>query len=1054
MKGLRVIGWVLTVLVAVALGVHGAWAKIPEPDVIFTGNATLRGGVSQATEEITLVLENPEEQVDSYVPGSNAAYGGRYVLRAPMWADASNQGRVASFYIGSTLAGRMAVPAKGKVVNLDLDTLYGRDNDGDGMDDSWEMRHFGTLDRDGTGDANGDGVTDLDEFRAGTNPVAPQWNQVDEDVLQACVSNVLVLRQALADAGSDGMHNEIHVQEGTYAGSYAYTAALDENHDLTLVGGYGADCETRTYDPGLTVLSGDTTGDGRGDVSILEINTADAEVMGTVRIEGFLFHRGGTDTLVGGGIRVRNAVADIGIVGNRFEYCYGADGGGVAITTRSGNLLVANNTFRNNVATNKGAGLYLWVEGSSAHTRIGNNTFYWNNAPYGAGIYLYAPASTPEVRNNIFSTNKGGWALYYPATNLPDFDYNLLWNNQQGWSNKTLSPENNIQANPMFLDASAGDFSYTQTAPAVDAGANVDWLPGVDQVGSTRIMDGDGDNVYRVDAGSWEYAGGIPDCDATTDMDCDGVPDTMDQAQGLDDTVDSDKDGFSDGQELSCGSDPDDPASMPLPPVAVAWASSTVTPGAEATLNGANSFAYDPDSIAMSWTQVSGPAVSLEYTNTMNTHFTAPMVANPTALMFELAVADNCQQSLDYCVVNVCNGGTPPTAEAGDDQAVMQGAFVTLDASGSTGTAPLSYDWTQLSGPSAVLNEAGSQCTFTAPAEDGAMVLLVTVTDADGLVALDRVVVNVSDTGQPPVANAGADFNAWEYSTATLDGTASADSDSPTLVRYSWRQVAGAPLGLGNPWSATTTFVAPGVGPAGSTLGFELWVWDGEKLVHSDAVNVMVQDTGIEAGGSDAVSFTATTGHIMVARPTNGGCVITQVGAVDPNTVITLLNRPEGFVYGLVQIQARVARPGDTAEIRIVMPSPAPAGATWWKYGQKAGWVDFDRDLISGGTGDGAVFSADRKTVTLYITDNGPYDDDPIDSIVLDPSGLAGPPAGGGGAGGGSGTAGGPVSSGGGSCFVRSVSGNGIAWPVAVVLALAALAALYGRRVRMEAANR
>jgi Tol biopolymer transport system component len=44
------------------------------------------------------------------------------------------------------------------------------DSDGDGMDDDWEMAHFGTLDRDGTGDFDGDGHTDLEEFLAGTDP--------------------------------------------------------------------------------------------------------------------------------------------------------------------------------------------------------------------------------------------------------------------------------------------------------------------------------------------------------------------------------------------------------------------------------------------------------------------------------------------------------------------------------------------------------------------------------------------------------------------------------------------------------------------------------------------------------------------------------------------------------------------------------------------------------------------------------------------------------------------------------------------------------------------
>ncbi|MDB6032626.1 MAG: hypothetical protein JWM16_2964 [Verrucomicrobiales bacterium] len=44
------------------------------------------------------------------------------------------------------------------------------DADDDGMDDSWEIAYFGNLARDGKGDYDNDGQSDLAEFRAGTNP--------------------------------------------------------------------------------------------------------------------------------------------------------------------------------------------------------------------------------------------------------------------------------------------------------------------------------------------------------------------------------------------------------------------------------------------------------------------------------------------------------------------------------------------------------------------------------------------------------------------------------------------------------------------------------------------------------------------------------------------------------------------------------------------------------------------------------------------------------------------------------------------------------------------
>jgi hypothetical protein len=44
------------------------------------------------------------------------------------------------------------------------------DTDDDGLDDQWELDHFGTLDRDGNGDFDGDGISDLQEFLDGTDP--------------------------------------------------------------------------------------------------------------------------------------------------------------------------------------------------------------------------------------------------------------------------------------------------------------------------------------------------------------------------------------------------------------------------------------------------------------------------------------------------------------------------------------------------------------------------------------------------------------------------------------------------------------------------------------------------------------------------------------------------------------------------------------------------------------------------------------------------------------------------------------------------------------------
>lgn len=189
MKRLHTITTGLMIAVSIIALSGTGLTSIPEPDVIFYGNTT-NGEAGLHGQEITLVLNGRSEPVAAWVPGDNPADGERYVLKVPMSAFDPIQGKAAGLYVAGQLAAETVIPPKGSVVELNLDALVpgdSNDSDHDGMDDGWELEYFGNLDRDGTGDMNGNGISDLDEYNAGNDPAAPVWQQADDGYWETCV---------------------------------------------------------------------------------------------------------------------------------------------------------------------------------------------------------------------------------------------------------------------------------------------------------------------------------------------------------------------------------------------------------------------------------------------------------------------------------------------------------------------------------------------------------------------------------------------------------------------------------------------------------------------------------------------------------------------------------------------------------------------------------------------------------------------------------------------------------------------------------------------------
>jgi hypothetical protein len=84
-------------------------------------------------------------------------------------------------------------------------------------------------------------------------------------------------------------------------------------------------------------------------------------------------------------------------------------------------------------------------------------------------------------------------------------------------------------------------------------------------------------------------------------------------------------------------------------------------------------------------------------------------------------------------------------------------------------------------------------------------------------------------TATPPIANAGPDQTVNEGAMVMLDGSNSSDPDDG-IASYLWVQTAGPQVTLTSTTAVQPTFIAPNVGPNGSSLTFQLTVTDNGGL--------------------------------------------------------------------------------------------------------------------------------------------------------------------------------------------------------------------------------
>ncbi len=279
------------------------------------------------------------------------------------------------------------------------------------------------------------------------------------------------------------------------------------------------------------------------------------------------------------------------------------------------------------------------------------------------------------------------------------------------------------------------------------------------------------------------------------------------------------------------------------PPIANAGADQAVHPGGVVTLDGGGS--SDPEGnypLTYFWQITSMPEAStaeLFDADTVNPSFFVDMLGDYT---IELVVTDSlgAESTSDEVLVSTYN--TPPGADAGPDQAIIE-LYTTVQLDGSQsydneGDIPLAYLWTITQKPAESLAELDDPCsptpTFVADIQ-GDYVISLVVTDILGAISQPDT-VTVSFENVQPVADAGGNQSVIAGDTVFLDGSGSYDDNGDELT-FSW-SIVSKPSDSIAVLSASDIVDPCFVADASGSYVVSLVVNDG--FVNSDPVNLSV----------------------------------------------------------------------------------------------------------------------------------------------------------------------------------------------------------------------